>query len=78
MVSRWTSMCLSVRRTSIRPSVRFSFPGDNFSKFQWIFINLGMCIDIVDIWFGIANGPISSNFYGIICPRHAHNFVPGR
>ena len=23
-----------------------------------------MCIDIVEIWFGIANGQISSNFYG--------------
>ena len=27
----------------------------DFSKF-------GMCIDIVEIWFGIANGQISSNF----------------
>ena len=34
-----------------------------------------MCIDIVEIWFGIANGQISSNFEGIICPRHAHIFV---
>ena len=34
-----------------------------------------MCIDIVEIWFGIANGQISSNFYGVICPRHAHFFV---
>ena len=53
MVSRWTS-------------VRFSFPDDNLSKHQWIFTKLGMCIDIVDIWFGIANGQISSNFYGVI------------
>ena len=27
-----------------------------------------MCIDIVEIWFGIANGQISLNFYGVICP----------
>ena len=26
------------------------------------FTKLGMCIDIVKIWFGIANGQISSNF----------------
>ena len=26
-----------------------------------------MCIDIVEIWFGIANGQISSNFDSIIC-----------
>ena len=27
----------------------FSFPSDNFSKFQWIFTKLDMCIDIVEI-----------------------------
>ena len=53
----------------------FSFPDDNLSKHQWIFTKLGMCIDIVEIWFGIANGQISSNFDGVICPRHAHIFV---
>ena len=41
---------LSVRKTSI-----FSFLDDNFSKDQWIFTKLGMCIDIVDICFRIAN-----------------------
>ena len=48
-----------------RPCVclmNFSFPDDNLSKHQWIFIKLGMCIDIVEIWLGIANGQISSNF----------------
>ena len=58
MVSRWTSVYLSVRR----PSVHFSFPDDDLSKHQWIFTKFGMCIDIVEIWFGIANGQISSNF----------------
>ena len=38
-------ICLSV----------FSFPNDNLSKFQWIFVKLGMYIDVVEIWFGIAN-----------------------
>ena len=40
----------------------FSFPYDNLSKYQWIFTKLGLCIDIVKIWFGIANGQVSSNF----------------
>ena len=34
-----------------------------------------MCIDIVEIWFGIANGQISSNFYGVICLRHDNGRV---
>ena len=69
--------CLSVRRMSVCPSF-FSFPDDNLSKHQWSFTKLGMCIDIVEIWYGIANGQISSNFYGVICLRHAHIFVSGR
>ena len=60
-------------RPSVRPSVRrtfvrFSFPDDNLSKHQWIFIKLGICNDIVEIWLGIANGQISSIFDGVICP----------
>ena len=62
MVSRWTSVCLSVRPSVVCPSVRFSFPDDNLSKHQWIFTKLGMCIDILEDWFGIANGQISSFF----------------
>ena len=77
MVSRWTSVCPSVSRTSVLLSVRFSFLDDNLSKHQWIFTKLGMCIDIVEIWFGIANGQISSNFYGVNCSRHIHIFVSG-
>ena len=41
-----------------------------------VFTKLGMCIDIVEIWFGIANGQISSHFYGVICPRYAHIGFP--
>ena len=59
MVSRWSSVCASV----------FSFPDDNLSKHQWIFTKLGMCIDIVEIWFGIANGQISSIFDGSYLPE---------
>ena len=52
--------------------VRISFPDDNLSKHQWIFTKLGMCIDIVEIWFGIGNGAnFVKNFDGVICPRHA-------
>ena len=65
MVSCWTSMCLSVR---------FSFPDDSFGKYQWIFTKLSMCIEILEVWFGIAKGQISLNFDGVICPRHAHMF----
>ena len=55
----------------------FSFPEYNMSKLQGIFTKLTVCIDIKEIWFGIANGQISSNFYGVICLRHAHIFVSG-
>ena len=47
---------------SVHSSVRFSFPDDNLSKRQWIFTKLGMCIPIVEFWFGIASGQISSIF----------------
>ena len=81
-IRRPWSVRLSVRpsyiRPSVRPSVHFSILDDNLSKNQWIFTKLGMCIDIVEILFGIANGQISSNFYGVIFPRHAHIFVSGR
>ena len=48
------SICPSV----ICPSVCILFPDDNLSKHQWIFTKLGMCIDIVEVWFGIANRQI--------------------
>ena len=47
----------------VGPSI-FSFPYDNLSKPTWIFTKIGMCLYIVEIWFGIANGQISSNFDG--------------
>ena len=60
-------MCLSVL-PSVRLDSAFWFSDDNLSKHQWIFTKLNICIDIEEIWFGIANGQISSNFYGVICP----------
>ena len=47
---------------SARDMSIFSFPDDNLSKHQWIFTKLAMCIDIVEICFGMANRQISSNF----------------
>ena len=75
MVSRWTSVCLTIRLSVVRSSVGILFPDDNLSNDQWIFTKLGMCIDIVEIWFGVANGQFLSNFDGVICPRHACIFV---
>ena len=68
-------VCSSVSCTSGRQSIRILFPDDILNKHQWIFTKLGVCIDIAEIWFGIANGHFSSNFDGVICPRHAHIFV---
>ena len=48
---------LSARNTPI-----FLFPDNNLSKHQCIFTKFGMCIDIMKIWFGIANGQTSSDF----------------
>ena len=74
MVSPWVSICLSYIHSSV-----FFFLGDSLSKCQRIFTKLGVCIDIVKIWFGIANGQISLIFDRVICPQqvHIYNFVPG-
>ena len=66
MVSRWLSVCQSV----CHPSVRILFQDDNLSKCQWIFIKLCVCIDIVEIWFEIVNGQISSILDRVISPRY--------
>ena len=47
----------------------FSFPEDNLCKYQWIFPKLGMCIDIMEILFGIAGRPILSIFDRVFCPH---------
>ena len=53
---------LDVRVSVRRSYVRFLFPDDNLSKYQWLFTKLGMCIDIVDVWFGIAMGKFRQIF----------------
>ena len=54
------------------------FLDNNLSKYQWIFTKLGMCIDIVEIQFEIANVQISSIFDKVICPQPNHIFVLGQ
>ena len=61
---------LDVHPSVVHPSVCLYFAYDNLSKYQCMVTKLGMCIDIVEILFGIANGQILSNFDGVICPRH--------
>ena len=53
---------LSARDTPI-----FSFPDSNLSKCQGILTKLATCIDIKEIWLGIANGQILSNLDRVIC-----------
>ena len=60
---------------SAQDTPKFSFPDDNLSKHKWIFTKLGVCIDFVEIWFGIANGQISLNYDRVICLRNALIFV---
>ena len=61
---------------SVHPSVSISFPDDNLSKHHWIFTKLGMCIDIVEIWFWIADVQISSNFDEVNCLGHTQLWFP--
>ena len=61
--------CLCVHQSVVHLSV-FSFSDDNLSKYQWIFTKLGMFIDIVEIWFGIANEQILSGFDSYLLAPH--------
>ena len=49
-VSVHLSVCLLYYCSSI-----LLFPDNKLSECQWIFTKLGMCIDIVEMWFRIAN-----------------------
>ena len=85
-----SDVCVSVR-VSVHP-FRISFPDVNLGKYQWIFIKLGIYIDIVEIWSGIADGQILSildsylglgllmgkfcQFLTVICPPHVHILFP--
>ena len=63
---------LPARDTSV-----FSYLDDNFSKYQWIFTKLGVCIDIVEIWFEIADWQTLSIFDRVVCPQHYCIFISG-
>ena len=72
MVSRLTSVCLSVRQSAVRPSV-VSFPDDHLSKHQWIFL---VCTLI--LWrsgLGLLMGKFCQ-ILTVICPRHAQFSFP--
>ena len=66
----------------------FSFLDDNLSKShlskshlsksQWIFTKLGLCSDVVEVCFGIANGQILSIFDRVIYPQHIRILVSGQ
>ena len=62
-----TELHVSAQDTSI-----FSFQGNNLSEWQGILTELSTCIDIKQLWFGIANGQIS---WRVICPRHENGVV---
>ena len=48
----------------------FLFLDQNLSKCQGILTKLGICIDIKEIWFEIANRQILSVFDRVICLLH--------
>ena len=50
--------CQFLTELSARDISIFLFPDDNLSKYHWIFTKLGLCIDIVEIWFRITYGQI--------------------
>ena len=66
-------MELSVRDTSV-----FLFLDDNFSDYLCFSTKLGVCIDIVEICFGIANGRVSSIFDGVICSQYIRILLSGQ
>ena len=74
MVSCRLSVYPFVCQSFIHPSI-FSFLDYNVSKCQWIVTKLGVCIDVVEIWFGIASGQILSIFDRVICPQHDNGRV---
>ena len=55
----------------------FSFLDNNLSKNQWICTKLGVCIDIVEIWFWMLMGKFLQ-FLTVVCPRHVRIFVSKR
>ena len=53
----------------------FHFQDNNFSKSQWIFTKFDICIDIVEICFGIVHWQILAIFDRVISPWHDNGRV---
>ena len=68
-------VCMSVCLSYVSSQSVFLFPDDNLSQYQWIFTKLGVCIDNVEFWFGIAIGQISSIFDRVICSPQIHSLI---
>ena len=66
-------ICRFLTELPARDMPVFLFRDNNLSKYQCIFAKLGMCIDIVDIWFGIANGQNLLIFNRVTCSRHVRD-----
>ena len=65
MVSCWMSVCPSARLSICRLSILIFISGQ---KYQYNFAKLGIGIDIVEIWFRIANRQISLIFDRVYQP----------
>ena len=61
---------------SYLPTICLYFLDNNLGKYECIFTKLGMCIDILEIWFGIANEQISS-ILTEVSARHMSIFISG-
>ena len=66
--------CQILTALSAQDMPKFSFL-DKLSKCQGSLTKLGTCINIKEIWFGLANGQISSMFDRVICPRYDNGGV---
>ena len=55
----------------ICPLSLFSFPDNNFSRYQWIFTKLCMCIDIVEICIEL----LMVKFHQFLTELSAHHMI---
>ena len=70
--------CHFLTELSARDRSVFSFPDDNFSKCQWMFTKLGVCIHIVNSALGLQKGKFRQFFDRVICLGHVRIFISGR
>ena len=77
MFSRCLSVCLSVRPSSVRPSVRTSFPFDSLSIYKRISFKFCICICINNVPLGIVNGQISIIYHRVMALVNVQKMVFG-